>query len=121
MKRFLLAAALIAAPAQATDWQFIGKSLDNRTKIYIDADSVKKSDNVGIAWVKMTDPAKPGYFLIYYGFKCLLREFAAIRMIEFKANGDRTDYSDGLDKEWEPAAPDTLIYYAADYVCEGAW
>lgn len=117
MKKLILVAALIAAPSQATDWQFIGQSLDNRTKIYVDADSVKKSDDVGIAWVKLTDPAKPGYTLIYYGFKCMLRQFSAVRMIEFSAKGERSDYSDALDREWEPAAPDTLIYYAADYVC----
>lgn len=117
MKKLILAAALIAAPAQATDWQFVGKGTDNRTKIYIDADSVKKDEDVGIAWIKMTDTMKGGYFLMYYGFKCAMREFVPVRMIEFDARGKRTDYSDGLEKEWEPAAPDTLIYYASDYVC----
>lgn len=132
MRKFMcpvmLASLVLAAPAHATDWYFIGEG-DNNI-FFADGDSVVR--NGDIVSVKIFDGLLEGYFdsevandFVYYyegqaEYNCVSKQFR-----ETARTGYGDEYQDlgpiGYAAEWQPVVPNSFAHTLYEFGCLGLW
>jgi len=123
----LFAMLLAGSVAQASEWMAIGVS-DKRQEIFVDVSSIKVSNNIRHAWIKLVYPPEAGPSnsktatdtVGLMGFNCtdmLFRPEFATTYFADKSNesSSATDYP----RAWTPIVPDSVQEAEMNFVC--AW
>ncbi len=125
--KFAVLAALMAialpAPALAAEWVFVGESVANKDRSYIDRQSIRLMPNgYKRAWVR-TDYNTPNEFgdtssKIYHEFDCNQGRRRMLHSNFYKGEEVTTSANPvGANAEWTYPSPDSLAEAWLEFAC----
>jgi hypothetical protein len=134
MKRTILLTLLLACgTADASDWVFVGKSDDGKTRTYIDISSVRVTDNIRRACFKAVHaphsakekggPDANKWWsesVSRRAFDCSAETFSDEALTVYYEDGTNGSESpSAYPSPWEPVPPDTALSGEMQFIC--AW
>ena len=116
MKKFMLAAALVASPAMAQDWTYVAGSSDGTTKISIDYSTIMHGTAASSAVLKVNLPSK-NTAIITTQVQCDVMTYRDLKVTQKDPYGNSLNLDEELTLDWKAPPKGSVIEGALQAIC----